>query len=175
MLCMASQYAHAAPPDGSALFGGSVSTSGTTITTTGIVTADTFGDTIVKVVNWFAWFVAIAAVTVSLYSGFLFITSRGSPRQAEVAGRTLVFLVVGASVAVLSFSVITITKGMLGGGSGGPAAAPLPTCPSATPFSGTNAVTGLPECCDMTGTTCASPTCGFPHVYESVTNTCVLP
>jgi len=67
----------------------------------------------VNLVNWFSWFVAVAAVVMGLYSGFLFLTSRGDPAQLTKARGTLFYAIIGIAVAILSFSIITITKSFL--------------------------------------------------------------
>ena len=76
----------------------------------GSIDADTLITKITTLVNWFAWFVALVSVVMGLYAGFLFITARGEPAQLKTARQTLVWAVIGIAVAVLAFSIITITK-----------------------------------------------------------------
>ena len=70
--------------------------------------------TITYIVNWFAWFIALSAVVMGIYSGFLFITARGNTAQLETARQILIYTVVGIVVAILAFSVVTITKTFVG-------------------------------------------------------------
>lgn len=65
---------------------------------------------IVNLVNWFAWFIAVVAVAMGLYSGFMFISSQGEPTQLATARKTLLWAVVGIVVALIAFSIIVITK-----------------------------------------------------------------
>lgn len=68
------------------------------------------GSIIINLVNWFAWFITVAAVVMGLYSGFLFVTARGETAQLSTARKTLLYAIIGIAVAVFSFSIITITK-----------------------------------------------------------------
>lgn len=65
---------------------------------------------ITDLVNWFSWGVALVSVVMGLYAGFLFITARGEPAQLKTARGTLLWAIIGVAVAVLAFSIITITK-----------------------------------------------------------------
>jgi len=73
-------------------------------------TADAIATKIINLVNWFSWGIALVSVVMGLYAGFLFITARGEPAQLKTARQTLVWAVIGIAVAVLAFSIITITK-----------------------------------------------------------------
>ena len=75
-----------------------------------VVIADTLVTIITTLVNWFAWFIALASVVMGLYAGFLFITARGEASQISTARQTLVWAVIGIAVAVVSFSIIILTK-----------------------------------------------------------------
>ena len=80
----------------------------------GAVNSDWVADTITRIVNWFAWFIAVVSVVMGLYSGFLFITARGNTAQLETARQILIYAVIGIVVAIISFSIITITKTFIG-------------------------------------------------------------
>ena len=94
---------------------------GQAITPSGL-TADTLGtsgsvtDTaslvqkIMDLVNWFAWFVGLAAVVMGLYAGVLFITAAGDSAKIETARSILLYAIVGIAVAVLAFSLVAISK-----------------------------------------------------------------
>ena len=69
---------------------------------------------VINLVNWFAWFVSLAAVVMGLYAGFLFITARGEAAQLSTARKTLTYAIIGIAVAVFSFSIIIVTKAFFG-------------------------------------------------------------
>lgn len=79
-----------------------------------VLTSNSIVENIMRVVNWFAWFIAVASVIMGLYSGMLFITARGNTAQLETARQILIYTVIGISVAIVSFSIITITKTFIG-------------------------------------------------------------
>ena len=68
---------------------------------------------IARVVNWFSWFIAVVAVAMGLYAAFLYITARGDAKQVSDAHKTLVYSIMGIAVAILAFSIVTITKTFL--------------------------------------------------------------
>lgn len=68
---------------------------------------------ITRVVNWFSWFIAVVAVAIGLYSAFLYITARGDSKQVADAHKTLIYAIIGIAVAILAFSIVTITKTFL--------------------------------------------------------------
>lgn len=80
----------------------------------GSIDADTLVTKITTLINWFAWFVALVSVVMGLYAGFLFITARGETSQLTTARQTLVWAVIGIAVAVISFSIILLTKTIFG-------------------------------------------------------------
>lgn len=66
--------------------------------------------TIINIINWFAWLIAVIAVVIGLYAGSLFITARGEPAQLATARKTILWAIIGVAVSLLSFSIIAITK-----------------------------------------------------------------
>lgn len=78
-----------------------------------LATTSTFTTVLVNLINWFSWFLAVASVAAGLYSGFLYMTSSGDPRNAAIAGKTLFYAVVGIMVAILSFSIIALIEGFI--------------------------------------------------------------
>ena len=70
-------------------------------------------ETLVFFLNWFAWFVGLAAVFMSLYSGFLFITARDDPKQIGTARKTMFYAIIGVAVSVVAFSIIALTTNIL--------------------------------------------------------------
>ncbi len=72
--------------------------------------ASNITDALVTLVNWVAWFIALLSVTAGLYSGALYMTSKGDPEQAKKATRVLVFTLIGVAVSILAFSIISIVE-----------------------------------------------------------------
>lgn len=77
-------------------------------------TQTTVVGTILNVVNLFSWFIGVLSVAMALYSGFLFMTSRGNPQNAAKAGKTIFYAIVGVTVAVISYSIIQIVENFIG-------------------------------------------------------------
>jgi len=67
----------------------------------------------ISLINWFAWFVAAAAVVAGLYAGFMFITAGGDEGKLKKAKDIIVYSVVGVIVAILSFSIVAIAQALL--------------------------------------------------------------
>lgn len=86
---------------------GSISATGELPTT---YSFDNIPNLIVNLVNWFAWFISVVAVAMGLYAGFLFMTARGETAQLATAKKTMLYAVIGIAVAIVSFSIIAITK-----------------------------------------------------------------
>lgn len=76
--------------------------------------SSSFIDTIIRLINWFSWFIAVLSVGAGLYAGFLYMTAQGEPQKVTEAGKVIVYAIIGIVVAVLAFSVISISKGFLG-------------------------------------------------------------
>ena len=77
-------------------------------------TKTTVVGTILNVVNLFSWFIGVLSVATALYSGFLFMTSRGNPQNAVKAGKTIFYAIVGITVAVIAYSIIQIVENFIG-------------------------------------------------------------
>ena len=77
-------------------------------------TKTTVVGTILNVVNLFSWFIGVLSVAMALYSGFLFMTSRGNPQNAVKAGKTIFYAIVGITVAVIAYSIIQIVENFVG-------------------------------------------------------------
>ncbi len=73
-------------------------------------TVSTITTSFINLINWFAWFVAVVSVGAGLYSGFLYMTSRGNPEQVKKASNVFVFTIIGIAVAILAFSIISIAE-----------------------------------------------------------------
>lgn len=76
--------------------------------------SNTITDALIKIVNWFAWFVALASVAMGLYAGFLYLTSRGMPQKVQQATKALSYVIVGIAVSVVAFSIVNVVRTFLG-------------------------------------------------------------
>lgn len=77
-------------------------------------TPDDVGNLAVSLLAWFAWFIAVIAVVMGLYSGFLFITGGGDPAKLATARKIILWAIVGIAVSVLAFSIIAISRAFVG-------------------------------------------------------------
>ena len=75
-----------------------------------ITTTESLVDTIMGLVNWFAWAVGLAAVVMGLYAGIMFITAGGDATKVTTARNILLYAIVGIAVAILAFSLVAISK-----------------------------------------------------------------
>lgn len=80
----------------------------------GPVTTISITQTIAKLVNWFAWFVSVLSVVMGLYAGFLYLTARGDSSQVLKATKVFSYTIIGIAVAVVSFSIILLTRTLFG-------------------------------------------------------------
>lgn len=69
---------------------------------------------ILALLNWFAWLITVVAVVYGLRGGYLYITSAGNETKLEEARRSIIYTMVGVIVAILSFSIIAITRSITG-------------------------------------------------------------
>lgn len=97
---------------------GSPSTSGGVTAVSSICSvqsaASNFSIALVNLINWIAWFIAAVSVAVGMYSGFLFMVSRGDPERRKKATTVMVFTVIGVAVSILAFSIIAIVEMFIG-------------------------------------------------------------
>ena len=90
-------------------------TGGIDLGSTGSITGtDTLVGTIMGLVNWVAWFVGLMAVLMGLYAGILFITAGGNAETVTKARNILLYAIVGIAVAILAFSLVTISQSVFG-------------------------------------------------------------
>lgn len=92
------------------IFGGSFEqTSCSAQATTNIIE-----DTLIRIVNWMAWLMAIASVCAGLYATFLYLTAAGRTDQIPKANKVLIFTIIGTIIAVISFSIIRLVESLTG-------------------------------------------------------------
>ncbi len=112
VLPVAAQVVPSAPTAGGI---GTTPVGGTNIGQTGgISTASDLVTLILGLVNWVAWLVALVAVLFGLYSGVLFITAGGDEAKVEKAKNILLYAIVGIVVAILAFSIVSISRSITG-------------------------------------------------------------
>ena len=92
---------------------GSIKTSDEQVGSQSTVGAQTITAVVLQLVNWFSWFVGLAAVVMGLYSGFLFITARDNAQQITAARKTMMWAIIGIGVAIIAFSLVSISKSIL--------------------------------------------------------------
>jgi hypothetical protein len=93
---------------------GTAPAGGTNIGETGPVQdTATLVDTILGLINWVAWFVALVAVLFGLYAGILFITAGGNEETLSKAKNILLYAIVGIVVAILAFSIVAISRSIV--------------------------------------------------------------
>lgn len=69
----------------------------------------------VSIINYFLLFVALVAVGVIIYSGFLFMTAGGVEDTLNSAKGYLKYGLIGLAVALLAFGVVGFVQGLLSG------------------------------------------------------------
>ena len=90
---------------------GTAPTTGDNLGSSGTITGTaTLVETIMGLVNWFAWFVGLAAVVMGLWAGILFITAGGDSAKVTTARNIHLYAIVGIAVAILAFSLVAISK-----------------------------------------------------------------
>jgi len=100
-------YAAGPPSPG---FGISVDPAAIGRDSSGISDSTSLANFFINLVDWFAWFVALAAVVMGLYAGFLFITAAGDDTKLKDAKKTLFYAIVGVVVSILAFSIVAIAS-----------------------------------------------------------------
>lgn len=79
-----------------------------------LITTASIVKTIANLVNWFAWFISVFSVAMGLYAGALYLTARGDSSQVLKATKVFSYTIIGIAVAIVSFSIITLTKTFFG-------------------------------------------------------------
>lgn len=71
-------------------------------------TADSGSNLIISVLNWGLGFIAVLAVAMVIYSGFLLITARGAEEQQKTGTKMLMQSVIGLLIVMLAFAIVNI-------------------------------------------------------------------
>lgn len=126
--------------------------------------------TIIKVINIFLGFLGILAVSILMYGGFLWMTSRGAVDKIDKAKKLLISAVIGLAIILLAFAIVQFIVSTFAG----PVTPPTPTCDAGT----VGICSGCNRCVDLGGpgpynwtfdTTCDISCSGLPIPFE-VTN-----
>ena len=103
-----------AQPSAPIVPGGSLTDANNIGSTGNVTNTDTLVGVIMGLVNWMAWFVGLMAVLTGLYAGILFITAGGNAETVTKARNILLYAIVGIAVAILAFSLVTISQSVFG-------------------------------------------------------------
>lgn len=68
---------------------------------------------ILAILSWIAWLIALLAVLSGLRAAYLYITSMGDEKRLREARAYLIYTTIGVGVAVLTFSIVAITRALL--------------------------------------------------------------
>lgn len=77
-------------------------------------------DILVSVVRYFIGFLALIAVVMIMYAGFLWMTSAGDAAKVEKAKKTLIGSAAGLIIALAAFAIVTFIMNAMGLNVGGP-------------------------------------------------------
>lgn len=73
---------------------------------TGITQTSSFGDLIIKYVNFFLPYLTLAAFVALVYSGFLYVFAFGNDDQIQKAKKIMIWAVVGIVLVIISYTVV---------------------------------------------------------------------
>jgi len=91
----------------SSIFGTS---SASTPACSGSGSGNIIANSLINLVNWMGWFIALVSILSVLYSGFLYMTSSGDSEKTSKATKIFIFAIIGVAVSILAFSVISIVE-----------------------------------------------------------------
>ncbi|MDP3764680.1 MAG: TrbC/VirB2 family protein [bacterium] len=77
-------------------------------------TKERLTDTITIVVNYIIGIVAIIAVVMIVWAGYLYITAGMDEKNVEKAKKMLLYGVIGIVVVILSYSIVSFARSFLG-------------------------------------------------------------
>ena len=63
--------------------------------------------TIIKIINWALGFLALVAIILVIYAGYLWMTAGGNTKQVDKAKKILINALIGLVIIVLSFAIVT--------------------------------------------------------------------
>lgn len=73
-------------------------------------------DLVLKIMNWFMFFLGLIATGFLIYGGFLYITSAGSDEDIKTAKKIIIYAAVGIIVIILSAVLVNALVNMLAAG-----------------------------------------------------------
>jgi hypothetical protein len=81
----------------------------------------TLRDMILKILNWFLFFLGLVATGFCIYGGFMYVTSAGNDQNIEKAKKLIIYAAIGIIVIMLSAVLINALIGISGSGADNPA------------------------------------------------------
>jgi len=70
-------------------------------------------DFIINLLNWFSWFLALLAVVLGIYSGFLYMSSEGDSEKVRKSTKIFIFTIIGIVISLFSFFIVSFLKILL--------------------------------------------------------------
>lgn len=72
------------------------------------------GGLLTKIATGVAGVVGAVAVVMIIVAGIFYLTSAGSPERIGVAKKTLIYAIVGITIAIAAEAIVTAIKGIMG-------------------------------------------------------------
>lgn len=96
-------------------FSANAQTTFPSITARSTYTKDTLLGDFRTIVNYVLSFVAVLAVLMIIYGGYLYITSGADESRLGKAKSTLIYGIIGVAIAILSFAIISFAGSLVSG------------------------------------------------------------
>ena len=71
-------------------------------------TSESGSNLIISILNWGLGFIAVLAIAMIIYAGFMLITARGSEEQQKNGTKTLTQAIIGLIIIMLAFAIVNI-------------------------------------------------------------------
>ena len=109
--------------------GSSGSGVGPDVVLTNPIGADTIPAILDNIINFMLIVAAPIAVIMTIYAAYLFITAGDNQEKVKTARKTLMYVIIGVAILILSKGIVSLTKSFLD-------TTPAPIEPSSEPFPG---------------------------------------
>ncbi len=77
------------------------------------ITAESIPDILNNIVDWLLVIAAPIAIIMTIWAGFLFMTGGGNEEKVKKARQTLLYVVIGVAILILSKGLISLVKSFL--------------------------------------------------------------
>ena len=84
-----------------------------TITPETTFTKDDLVDTLETIANWALGLIAIIAVILIIWGGFLYITASGNQEQLDKGKSVVIYGLIGVLIAILAFAIVSFAASLL--------------------------------------------------------------